>query len=117
MSILKKIFGSCGCSCGTVQKSETEDQKINNNFGNDSTLEIRVLGPGCKNCHTLENNTLEAVKELNIEATISHITDFAEIAKYGIMSTPGLWIDGKVVSYGKVLSKDDIKRILEKIVK
>lgn len=117
MSILKKIFGSCGCSCGTVQKSETEDQKINNNFGNGSTLEIRVLGPGCKNCHTLEKNVSEAIKELGVSATISHVTDFAEIAKYGIMSTPGLWVDGKVVSYGKVLSKDDIKRILEKIVK
>ena len=95
------------CSCGGACHEIVEGNKI----------EIRVLGPGCKNCHTLENNTLEAVKELNIEATISHITDFAEIAKYGIMSTPGLWIDGKVVSYGKVLSKDDIKRILEKIVK
>ncbi|WP_294530941.1 thioredoxin family protein [uncultured Fusobacterium sp.] len=122
MSILKKIFG--GCSCGTEVKEEPKVQETACSCGGacheiveGNKIEIRVLGPGCKNCHTLENNTLEAVKELNIEATISHITDFAEIAKYGIMSTPGLWIDGKVVSYGKVLSKDDIKRILEKIVK
>lgn len=122
MSILKKIFG--GCSCEKEIKEEVKIQETACSCGGNckgvdegKRIEIRVLGPGCKNCHTLENNTIEAVKELNIEATISHITDFAEIAKYGIMSTPGLWIDGKVVSYGKVLSKDDIKRILEKIVK
>lgn len=118
MSILKKIFG--GCSCGTEVKEEPKVQETACSCGgtcNENKIEIRVLGPGCKNCHTLEKNTLEAVKDLGLEATISHITDFAEIAKYGIMSTPGLWIDGKVVSYGKVLSKDDIKRILEKIVK
>ena len=60
---------------------------------------------------------MEVTNELGIKTKVKHITDFSEIAKYGIMSTPGLWIDGKVVSYGKVLSKDEIKIILKKIQK
>ena len=52
---------------------------------------------------------------VRIDAKLTHVTDFAEIATYGIMSTPGLWIDGKIVSYGKVLPKDEIKEILKKL--
>lgn len=52
---------------------------------------------------------------MGLKAEVKHITDFTEIATYGIMSTPGLWINGKIVSYGKVLSKNEVKAILEKI--
>ena len=57
------------------------------------------------------------MNELGLDAKLTHVTDFAEIATYGIMSTPGLWIDGKIVSYGKVLPKDEIKEILKKFMK
>lgn len=80
-------------------------------------MKIKVLGPGCKNCVTLEANTKAALAELDIEAEIEKITDFAEIAKYGIMSTPGLVIDEKVVSFGKVLKPKDIVKIIEKVAK
>lgn len=80
-------------------------------------MKIKVLGPGCKNCVTLEANTKAALAELGIEAEIGKITDFAEIAKYGIMSTPGLVIDEKVVSFGKVLKPKDIVKIIEKVAK
>ena len=53
--------------------------------------------------------------ELGLEAEIEKVTDFAEIAKYGIMLTPGLVIDEKVVSYGKVLKPGDIAKIIEKV--
>jgi small redox-active disulfide protein 2 len=63
---------------------------------------IEVLGPGCNNCTKLEANAREAVARSGIEAEIRHVTDYAEIASRGVMNTPGLVIDGKVVSTGKI---------------
>jgi small redox-active disulfide protein 2 len=63
---------------------------------------IEVLGPGCANCQKLEANVREAVAQAGVEAEIRHITDYAEIAARGVMNTPGLVIDGTVVSTGKV---------------
>ena len=77
-------------------------------------MKIKILGSGCKNCVTLAENTKAALAELGTEAEIEKVTDFAEIAKYGVMSTPGLVIDEKVVSYGKVLKLQDIAKIIEK---
>jgi len=77
---------------------------------------IKILGPGCKNCVSLAENTKAAIIELGIEAEIIKVTDFAEIAKYGIMSTPGLVVDDKVLSFGKVLKASDIVNMLKKII-
>lgn len=77
-------------------------------------MEIKILGIGCKNCVNLAKNTEEALKELGMEATITKVTDMKDIAKYGIMSTPGLVIDEKVVSYGKVASTEEITELLKK---
>lgn len=77
---------------------------------------IKVLGPGCKNCVNLSKNTEEALKELGIEAEIIKVTDYKDIASFGVMSTPALVIDEDVVSYGKVLKPKAIKEILEKRV-
>jgi small redox-active disulfide protein 2 len=63
---------------------------------------IEVLGPGCANCQKLEANVREAVAQAGVDAEIRHITDYAEIAARGVMNTPGLVIDGTVVSTGKV---------------
>ena len=86
------------------------------NEKNDNTagLQMKILGPGCKNCKTLEANAKEALQQMSLEADIEKITNVAEIARYGIMSTPGLVVNGKVVSYGKVLKPEDIVKILEK---
>ncbi len=77
-------------------------------------MKIKVLGPGCKNCENLADNTKAALKELGLEAEIEKVTDFAEIAGYGILSTPGLVVDDKVVSSGKVLKPKDIVKLLTK---
>lgn len=69
---------------------------------------IEVLGPGCNNCVRLEANAREAVGMAGVDAEIVKITDYAAIMAYGIMSTPGLVIDGKVVSYGRIPSAGDI---------
>jgi len=74
---------------------------------------IKILGPGCKNCVSLADNAKAALKELGIEGEVIKVTDFAEIAKYGIMSTPGLVVDEKVVSFGKVLKTNDIVKLLK----
>ena len=75
---------------------------------------IKILGSGCSKCAALEKSTREALAELNVEENIDHITDFSQIASYGVMSTPALVINGKVVSYGKVLNKDEVKDLLER---
>lgn len=77
-------------------------------------LDIKILGSCCKNCITLEENAKEAVKQMGIDANVDKVTDMVQIAGYGVMSTPGLVVNGKVVSFGKVLKPADIVKILEK---
>lgn len=63
-------------------------------------MEIKVLGPGCSNCQRLEKMTREAVGDLGIDASISKVTDSMEIASYGVMSTPALVANGRVLLTG-----------------
>lgn len=77
-------------------------------------MEIKILGPGCANCQMLLKNAMDALHELTMEANIEKVTDYKEILSYGVMSTPGLVIDGKVAVSGRVPSKDEIKEILQK---
>lgn len=75
--------------------------------------DIKVLGPGCKRCQATESMVKAAASELGIETSIEKITDYAEMAKYGIASTPGIVIDGKVVHAGGLPKEDDLKRWLQ----
>ena len=77
---------------------------------------IKILGPGCKNCATLAENAKAALKETGIEAEIIKVDDLREISAFGIMSTPGLVIDEKVVAYGKVLKPKQIAEMLKKAI-
>ena len=74
-----------------------------------------MLGSGCAKCNALEQAAREALAELGMETTFDHVTDFTQIAAYGVMSTPALVVDGKVVSYGKVLKKDEAKALIQKV--
>ncbi len=74
---------------------------------------IKVLGMGCAKCNALYENVKKAVEELGISAEIEKVEDIKEIVAHGVMGTPALWIDGKVVSQGKLLSVEDLKKVLE----
>ena len=69
---------------------------------------IEVLGPGCYNCHLLEQAALEAVASSGVEATVVKVTDYARIAAYRVIHTSGLVIDGRVVSAGRIPSASEI---------
>jgi small redox-active disulfide protein 2 len=76
-------------------------------------MDIKVLGPGCRNCAMLEQRTREALDSLGQEAVIDKVTDFAEIAGYGVMATPALVVDGKVVTAGKIPTSRRIAELLD----
>lgn len=75
-------------------------------------MEIKILGTGCPKCKSLERLTREAVNETGIEANISKVEDIMDIMNYGVVSTPALVIDGKVVLYGRLPSSSEIKTFL-----
>lgn len=75
-------------------------------------MKIEILGVGCPKCRQLTASVEAAVREIGIIAEIAKVTDIGKITEYGIMMTPALAVDGKVVSAGKVLNKDEIKKIL-----
>ncbi|MBI5633847.1 MAG: thioredoxin family protein [Nitrospirae bacterium] len=76
-------------------------------------MEIKILGPGCANCHTMEKLAQTAVRELRIEARIEKIADLQEIMKY-TMSTPGLVVNGKLKHSGKPLpSLEKVKEMIK----
>ena len=73
---------------------------------------IKILGSGCKKCVTLGENAKEAAGAVGLQAEIVKVTDFAEIAAFGVMSTPGLVVNEKVLSAGRVLTAEEIGRLL-----
>ncbi len=77
-------------------------------------MEIKILGTGCANCKTLEKATINALAEMNVAANVSKVEDITKIMAYGIMRTPGLVIDEKVVLSGRVPSISELKEIIQK---
>ena len=73
---------------------------------------IKILGTGCSKCEKLEKNMKEVLEELGIDATLEKVEELKEIVRYGVMTTPALVIDDKLVSVGKVLSTKDLKKLL-----
>jgi len=73
---------------------------------------IQILGTGCPKCKQLSENAEAAAKALGLEYELVKVTEINEIMKFGVMMTPGLAVDGVVKSAGKLLSADDIKKIL-----
>lgn len=75
-------------------------------------MEIKILGTGCPKCKTLENMTREVVDKNGIDATVNKVEDIVEIMNYGVMTTPALVIDGRVVLKGRIPSADELKKLL-----
>ena len=75
-------------------------------------MKIKILGSGCANCVNLEKAAKQAVSDLDIDATFEKVTDYADIAAYGIMRTPGLVVDEHVVLSGRVPTADQVKELL-----
>lgn len=75
-------------------------------------MKVQVLGIGCARCQELERRVRDTLAEMSIAADIEHIKDLKTFASMGVLMTPGLVIDGKVVSQGKVPSKDEMKKLL-----
>jgi small redox-active disulfide protein 2 len=73
---------------------------------------IQILGTGCQKCVKLAESAKEAIKDQAADFEVEKVTDIKKIMDYGVMMTPGLVIDGRVVSVGKVLSPDEIKKLL-----
>jgi small redox-active disulfide protein 2 len=71
-------------------------------------MEIKILGPGCARCQQLEKLVREVVSEAGVEATVEKVSDIKAIADYGVFTTPGVVVDGKVKSVGKIPRKEEI---------
>ena len=77
-------------------------------------MEIKILGTGCANCKNLEKSTRLAVDELHLDASVVKEEDIVKIMAYGVMRTPALVLDEKVLFYGRVPSVSELKEILQK---
>ncbi|MGM9948018.1 thioredoxin family protein [Floccifex sp.] len=75
---------------------------------------IKVLGMGCKTCHTQYENVKKAISNLNLDIKVEYITDIEKVMEYGVMSMPGIVINEEVVSTGKLLKPKDIIKLMEK---
>lgn len=98
------------CSCGACTPETTAQAESVKASGG-----VRVLGSGCAKCNALEEAVRAALTELGMDPAIDHVTDFAQIAACGVMTTPALMVDGKVVSCGRVLKKDEVKALIQKV--
>lgn len=80
-------------------------------------MDIKILGPGCKNCVLLYKMANQVVQELGIEATIDKIEDYGQIAAYGVMSTPALVVNGVVALSGRVPTPTHLREIIQTAMK
>jgi small redox-active disulfide protein 2 len=75
-------------------------------------MKVKILGPGCKNCRSLEQRTRQALSDLALDADITDVSDYSEIARYGVMKTPGLVIDDEVVVSGRIPSPSELRDLI-----
>lgn len=94
---------TCDCGCGDAYEPAADGDAV----------VVKVMGTGCKNCRQLHENTLEAAGRISKAIQVEYVTDIAEIAAAGVISTPALLINGKVTSVGKVLSTEKIEELLQ----
>ena len=96
---------SGNCTTETMEPAELDKEKLG----------VKILGGGCAKCNQLEIAVVNSLDELGMDSTIDHVRAYEKIAAYGVMTTPALVVDEKVVSYGKVLKKEEIIELLKKV--
>ena len=102
------------CGCDTAEVKETSVSSTCCGEKTDGICCIKVLGSGCKNCHTLYENAQQAVKSAGLNVEVEYITDLQQVMEYGVMQMPALVINEQVVSMGKVLKAGDIEKLIVK---
>lgn len=118
MSLFKKKEKTeqpnCCCEASNLKQSPAPSQAASVCCGEaaESICCVKVLGSGCASCHALYENTCKAVKDAGFDIEVEYVTDMEKIMSYGVMSMPALVVNEKVVSVGKVLKPQDIKKLL-----
>ena len=102
----KKEASACCCQSGGAQAGCCSN-------GGEST--VKVLGSGCRNCHTLLENTKAALDSMGLPTEVDYVTDMQKIMEYGVMQMPALVVNDKVVSMGKVLTAAEVEQLLRKL--
>lgn len=102
---------SAPCCCGGNDAETMADAENTKTRG----ASVKVLGTGCAKCDALEAAVKAALEQLGMDTEVEHVTDFSQIAAWGVMTTPALVVDGKVVSLGKVLKTDEAVKLLQKV--
>jgi len=102
---------ACACS-GSVKTVEADAEAMRKTAG---LASVKVLGSGCKSCHALLVSTNEALKAMAVPFEAEYVTDMATVASYGVMSTPALVVNEKVVSMGKVYNAAEVEKLLHKL--
>ena len=77
-------------------------------------MDVKIIGEGCPDCSRLHDNTVAALQELGIDATVTKVGNLIEIVKLGVMSAPSLMVDGKLLIAGKVAGQREIVKLLKK---
>lgn len=115
----EKSAPTCACSGKAVKtEAESRESRGNGNCCGEKAAEIccmKVLGAGCKSCHELFENAQKAVNDMGLSVEVEYVTDMEKIVSYGVMSTPALVVNEKVVSMGKALKAADVEKLLYKL--
>ncbi len=107
----KEETPACACACNGNAEVKVDDAPV----ANTRLTSVKVLGSGCKSCKALLDNTNTALQNMKAGIDAEYVTDMAVVAGYGVMSTPALVVNEKVVSMGKVMSPAEVENLLHKI--
>lgn len=110
----KKEEEQADCGWSAEIANSTQVQKSDANQQGSSSGSVKILGSGCNKCRELEAQTKAALEKLGMDDAVEHITDLGQIAAYGVMSTPSLIVDGKVLVHGRVVKADEIAALIQK---
>ena len=103
---------ACNCDCPTSEVSDITNDCCPE--AKNGICCIKVLGAGCKSCHTQYENTKAAVKNMGLNIEVEYITDMQKVMEYGVMSMPAIVVNEKVVSMGKVLKASEVEKLFRK---